>query len=478
MPKKDGQNYVDGRFVASALETLEVRNPATEAVIGRVALADAALVSEAVQAARSAQPEWAKKPAIERAVALRKIAAGIRAERVALARTLVAEQGKTQELAQVEVDFTADYIDYTSEWARRIEGEVIPSDRAAEMIFLNWKPLGVVAGILPWNFPFFLIARKAAPALLTGNTIVVKPSSETPLNAVAFAKIVDAVGLPPGVFNLVMGSGASAGESLIEDPNVDLITFTGSVERGKHIMRRAGENLTRVNLELGGKAPAIVLADADLDLAARSIWQSRVINAGQVCNCAEKVFVDERVHDPLIERLKQLFEATRVGDPSETAALDMGPLVSEAACSDVEGRVRRATSDGATLITGGTRIGKRGHFFAPTLLTDVTSNMSIMNDETFGPVLPVQAVAGLDEALTLANSSDYGLTSSVYTRDLDLALRAARELEYGETYINRENFEAMQGFHAGRKNSGIGGADGKHGLMEFVESHVVYIQGR
>lgn len=471
-------NYVNGAFAPTTASYKEVTNPATHEVLALVPETEAAEVDAAVAAARRAQPAWEKLPASQRGEYLRQISAAIRQERTTFRDIIVQEQGKTQELAQVEVDFTADYIDYMAEWARRIEGEVIPSDRPDETILLTHKPLGVVAGILPWNFPFFLIARKLAPALLTGNTIVIKPADETPINAFEFARLVDGTDLPSGVFNLISGSGRLTGEALISNPDVDLITFTGSVTTGKHIMQTAGKHLTRVNLELGGKAPAIVLADADLDLAAKSIWQSRVINTGQVCNCAEKVYVERSVHDQLVSKLTALFETTRFGNPSAEAELDMGPLINQSSLERIASAVEKAKIDGATVVTGGKKAAlSQGFHYEPTLLTDVTSTMSIMREETFGPVLPIQAVDGLDEAITLANDSDYGLTSSIFTTNINAALRAAKELQYGETYINRENFEAMQGFHAGRKQSGIGGADGKHGLMEFTETHVVYIQG-
>lgn len=470
-------NYIDGAFTARSAATLEVTNPATGALLARIPDSDAAAVDAAVAAAKRAQPAWEKLPAIQRAGYLRTIAAKLREHRTELARIIVREQGKVQGLAQVEVDFTADYMDYMAEWARRLEGEVLTSDRPNETIFLLRKPVGVVAGVLPWNFPFFLIARKMAPALVTGNTIVIKPSEETPINAYEFAKLVAETDLPAGVFNLVGGRGATAGDALVSHPDVNLITFTGSVATGSRIMQTAGKNLTRVNLELGGKAPAIVLADADLDLAAKAIYDSRVINTGQVCNCAERVYVERSVHDAFVERLTALFKATRYGDPSVDADLHMGPLVNQTGLEKVEALVEQAKRDGATVVTGGKRADLgQGFHYEPTLITGARAEMDIMRKEIFGPVLPIQAVDSLDEAIALANDSDFGLTSSIFTRNINSAMQAVRELRFGETYVNREHFEAMQGFHAGRKKSGIGGADGKHGLYEFTETHVVYLQ--
>ena len=317
-------------------------------------------------------------------------------------------------------------------------------------------------------------------AAITGNTIVIKPSEETPAIAFEFASLVDQVEVPAGVFNMVGGSGASVGNALTTSPKINMVSMTGSVKAGKAIMAAAAPNLTRVNIELGGKAPAIVLDDGNLDLAAEAIWNSRVINTGQVCNCAEVVLVQESVHDELVAKLKAKFEATRFDDPSKNSEIDMGPLINKAASEKVQGMVDRALSEGATLVTGGQAPEgfEEGNFYQPTIITDVKADSEIARDEIFGPVLPMVKVRDLDEALEIANSSKYGLTSSVYTENLNLAMKASRELLYGETYINRENFEAMQGFHAGRRQSGIGGADGKHGLMEFVETHTVYIQSQ
>lgn len=470
------QHYIDNRFVAGE-PLIEVHNPANGELLARIPEASAAQVDSAIDAARKAQKGWAAKPAIERAGYLRRIAEKVRANAPRLAKIITAEQGKVPALAEVEVNFTADYLDYMAEWARRLEGEVLTSDRAGEHIFLLRKPVGVVAGILPWNFPFFLIARKMAPALLTGNTIVIKPSEETPINCFEFARLVAETDLPTGVFNVVGGTGASAGSALTSHAGVDLISFTGSVATGSRIMAAAAPNITKLNLELGGKAPAIVLADADLELAVNAIKASRVINTGQVCNCAERVYVQRQVADQFIEKIAAAMAATRFGDPNVQADLDMGPLVNRIGLDKVAQMVRTATGQGAQVITGGAvaDLGK-GFHYQPTVLAGCTGDMEIMRKEIFGPVLPIQVVEDLDEAIALANDSDYGLTSSIYTRNLSAALKASRELDFGETYINRENFEAMQGFHAGTRKSGIGGADGKHGLYEYTHTHVVYAQ--
>ncbi|ETX11895.1 aldehyde dehydrogenase [Marinomonas ushuaiensis DSM 15871] len=469
------QNFINGEFCHTDVH-IEVRNPSTEALISYSPSSSQSDVDSAVDAARKAQLSWSRKPAIERAGYLKEIAAKIREHVPRLAKVISEEQGKVLPLAEVEVNFTADYLDYMAEWARRIEGEVITSDRENENIFLLRKPVGVVAGILPWNFPFFLIARKMAPALVTGNTIVIKPSEETPNNCHEFTKLLAETSLPKGVFNLVCGTG-QVGAQLSESPNVDMISFTGSVSTGEKIMAAAAKNITKVNLELGGKAPAIVLDDADLDLAVKAICDSRVINSGQVCNCTERVYVQSGIADEFIKRMTEQMEQVTYGDPLQTKDVVMGPIINETSLKKIAQSVETAIKQGAKLECGGkvAELGK-GHFFQPTVLSHCDMSMTIMRKETFGPVLPIQVVESLDEAITHANDCEYGLTSSIYTRDLSKAMQAMRELNFGETYINRENFEAMQGFHAGVKKSGIGGADGKHGLYEYTSTHVVYIQ--
>ena len=472
------QNFINGRFEpAGSGDHIPVLNPARDTVISEIPDSTAQEVDSAVGAATRAQKAWEKLPAIERAGYLRQISAKIRENADEIARVISEEQGKVLPLATVEAHFTANYIDYMAEWARRIEGEIVQSDRPGETIFVFRQPMGVVAGVLPWNFPFFLIARKMAPALITGNTIVIKPSEETPNNAALFARLVTETDLPEGVFNLVYGRGATTGRALTSHEGVKMVSFTGSVETGSAIMADAAKNITKVNLELGGKAPAIVLADADLDLAARAVKNSRVLNTGQVCNAAERVYVAAEVAEEFVSKLTAEMKATRYGDPLGGEELDMGPIINKAGIAKIDGLVTGAIKAGAEVALGGkvADLGSGNHY-EPTVLLNCRQDMEIIRKEIFGPVLPVVTVSGLDEALDFANDTTYGLTSSIYTKDLNSARRACNELAFGETYVNRENFEAMQGYHAGRGKSGIGGADGKHGVLEYTQTHLAYIQ--
>ncbi|MEI7342601.1 aldehyde dehydrogenase [Pectobacterium brasiliense] len=469
--------YINGEFVENRSgKWIDVVNPATEQVISQIPEGSADDAKRAIDAAEAAQPGWEALPAVERGVWLHKIADGIREREAELTDTIIAEGGKTHGLAQTEVLFTADYLDYMAEWARRYEGEIIQSDRPNENIFVFRKAIGVTTGILPWNFPFFLIARKAAPALITGNTIVIKPSEITPNNAVIFAEIIHKIGLPKGVINFVTGYGPTVGQELAANPKVGMVSLTGSVAAGIATMTAAAQNVTKVSLELGGKAPAIVMDDADLDLAVKAIVSSRVINSGQVCNCAERVYVQKGIYDEFIARIKAAMERVTFGNTAEKKALDMGPLISAAALQRVEDKVAKAVSQGAKVLLGGQRESGTGYFYPPTLLVDVKQDMPIMHEEVFGPVLPVATFDTLEEAIAMANDSEYGLTSSIYTQNINTAMKALKGLKFGETYINRENFEAMQGFHAGWRKSGVGGADGKHGLQEYLQTHVAYLQ--
>ncbi|WP_017795572.1 aldehyde dehydrogenase [Oceanobacillus kimchii] len=472
------QMYINGEFVhASSNETLDVTNPATEEVISKVPKASLEDTRRAIDGSVQAQKEWAKLPSSERATYLFAISKEIRSNIDEYAKIISEEMGKPLDQAVVEVSVTAEYFEYIAGWARKYEGEIVPSDRENENILVFKQPIGVVAGILPWNFPFFLIARKAAPAILSGNTIVIKPSSVSPNNALAFAKILDKVGLPKGVINIVTGSGSVVGEELSKNEKIGMISLTGSTEAGSRVMEKASKNITKVSLELGGKAPSIVMEDADIDLAVKSVLDSRIINTGQVCNCTERVYVHEDVADEFIEKITKAMSNVSYGNPLGDEQVDMGPLSNEAGLKNVEDMVNRAVENGATVLTGGNRVNTdAGYYYEPTVLTNVDNSFEIMKEEVFGPVLPIATFTSLDEAIELANDCQYGLTSAIFTNNVNYMMRASNELEFGETYVNRESFEAIQGFHAGWKKSGIGGADGKHGLEEFLQTHVVYIQ--
>jgi len=473
---KDLKMYINGRFVeARSGRWIDVLNPSTEEVVSRQPEGTIEDVDEALDAARKAQKAWAALPAIERAKYINRLADGVRKRRDSFIDIIMREQGKTRTWATVEVDVTADYFDYMASFARQIEGEVIPSDRKGETIILTRRPIGVVAGILPWNFPFFLIARKAGASLIAGCTIVLKPSQLTPENCCEFAHVVEESGLPAGVINIVTGKGSVVGNAMAESAKTDIVSVTGSVSAGQSIMAAASQNITKVSLELGGKAPAIVFADADIEKAAQWIVDSRIGNNGQICNNAERVYVHRSVKDKFTEILVSKMKAVKVGDPCKDDTVDMGPLVEKKALESVTAKVEHAIAQGATVLCGGKPLGGKGYFYPATVLGNCTQDMDIVHEETFGPVLPIVEFDNIDQVIAWANDVEYGLASAVYTKDIDTAARVCRELEFGETYINRENFEAIQGFHAGVKKSGIGGADGKHGIEEYLVTHVTYL---
>ena len=334
---QDFDNFINGKFVPSrGSGRITVRNPSTGGEICTVPDSGQDNVNAALESAEIAQREWAKIPAVLRAKLLRALASKIRENLEPIARVITEEQGKTLGLSRVEVDFTADYLDYMAEWGRRIEGDIVESDRRGEIILLFRRPIGVIAGILPWNFPFFLIARKVGPALITGNTIVIKPSEETPHCAVKFCQLLQQSDLPAGVINVVHGRGTSTGRALSSSARAGMISFTGSVETGSAIMAAAAGNITKLNLELGGKAPAIVMADADINLSVEAIKASRVINSGQVCNCAERVYVQHAIAEEFADKLSNAMRTTRYGDPLQDETVAYGPLINEAAFKKVK----------------------------------------------------------------------------------------------------------------------------------------------
>jgi len=476
---KEFNQFVNGKFVKSTSSKVkEVLNPCTEEVLSTIPEGSVEDANLALGAAKEAQPAWAALPAIQKAAFLHKMADVIRANRVFLAETLAKEQAKVIGLAQVEIDVTADYFDYNAGWARRIEGEIIQSDRENEHIYLHKAPIGVAVGICPWNFPFFVMARKVAASLITGNTCVIKPSCEAPNTIMEWAELIENIGLPAGVLNIVCGTGRTLGNALSKSPITGIVSLTGSVYAGQKIIEAAAENITKVSLELGGKAPAIVCADANLDLAVNAIVSSRIIFSGQVCNCAERVYVQDDIYEEFVSKITKKMSEVKVEDALTGTTADMSSLVSKDQVNKVSEMVEFAKKEGAEIVMGGKRSEQfdRGYFYEPTLITNCTQDMEIIQEEVFGPVLPVMKFNSLDEGIALANDCQYGLTSSIFSENFNNIMKATTELQFGETYVNREHFEAMQGFHAGWKKSGIGGADGKHGMEEYLQTKVVYAQ--
>ncbi|MCR4430813.1 MAG: aldehyde dehydrogenase [Tepidanaerobacteraceae bacterium] len=473
--------FIDGEFVESSSgNCFDVINPATDEVISRVPQCTAEDVARAVEACRRAQKQWRRFSPSKRADYLKKMAAKIVENAEKLGAVVTQEQGKPLPQAVSEVKKAAERMEYHAEWALRIEGEIVPSDNEKENIFICKEPMGVVACIVPWNSPFSILVRKVAPALITGNGVVIKPSSETPNCALEFAKIVQEVGLPKGIVNVVCGKGAEIGKAICTNPAVSMVTFTGSGETGARIMEMCSHNITKVSLELGGKAPAIVMDDADLDLAARCIVGSKTINAGQVCNCVERVYVHEKVAEEFTDKVMELMKKITIGDGLADPKVTMGPLINHGAVKFVDGLVKKAVEEGAEVLIGGKAPEhlKRGSFYEPTVLMNCRQDMDVMQREIFGPVLPIMTFKTLEEALELANDCEYGLTSSLYTNDLSTAFEVANSIEAGELYINRQQGEAINGYHAGWKKSGIGGDDGRHGMEEFLQTKVVYLKYR
>ena len=469
------QNFIDGQFVAAeSADGIDVINPATGECIGRVDTAGAAQVQQAVQAAARAQRHWARLPSIERGEGLRRLADAIERRAPDIGRVLALESGKSVADAVAEATYGAQITRYHAEWARRIEGEVIPSDSVDETILLQREPMGVVVCLIPFNYPVYTLLRKIAPALIAGNAVVVRPSNHTPLCAYEIARAVQDAGLPAGIVN-VLSMQHDLAEQLCTQPAVAMITLTGSVGAGRAVLEYCKANIAKPSLELGGKTPAIIEADADLEQAATAIAASKTTHAGQLCIAIERVYVQDRVHDRFLALLKAKLAAVRVGDRARDAQR-MGPLVSPSARAAIHAKVLRALADGATLELGGFMPEGPGNFYPVTLLSGCRQDMEIVREEIFGPVLPVLRYDTLDNALGMANDHQFGLSSVIYTENYRSALRVANRIEAGELYVNRTPADPYQGFHAGWKRSGLGGDDGKHGMLEFTQTRLVVMK--
>lgn len=458
--------------------TVEIHNPATGERIAAVASGTADDVKAAVKAAGDAFPAWSRKTAEERADVLYRFKALIERDAERLAHLVSNEMGKPLKEAREEVSFAAGLIRFAAENTRRLEGDIIPGSRLGEKILIEKIPHGVIGAISAWNFPLALFARKVAPALAAGNTLVIKPHELAPLAALEATRLAEEAGIPAGVLNVVTGDGKDVGTPLVEHPDVRLITMTGSTATGKKIMANAASTLKEVRLELGGKAPFIVMEDADIEKAATAAVVSRFTNAGQICTSNERTYVHEAVYDKFADLVRKKIEALNVGNPLD-AKTDMGSKVSLPELEKVHAMVEKAVSQGARLEIGGKRLEgglyDKGFFYAPTLLTNVREGMDIVRDEVFGPVMLLIKISDFDDALRQANDCVYGLSSYLFTQDLKRVMRLSADLNFGEVYVNREGGEAPQGFHHGYKDSGLGGEDGKYGLEAYVQNKTIYL---
>ena len=471
-----GRLFIGGQWVdAVAANTFATVNPATEEPITQVAEGRAEDIDRAVKAARQAfEGPWAGVSAADRGRLLWKMADLIESRLAEIAEVETLDSGKTiTESSRVDVPMAADCFRYFAGWATKIEGETIPV-RAPCFGYTLREPLGVVGQIIPWNFPILLAAWKVAPALAAGNTIVLKPAEQTPLTALRLAGIAEEAGLPPGVLNVVTGFGPTAGAALVDHPGVDKIAFTGSTTVGQEIMRRASGSLKRLTLELGGKSPNIVFADADLDLALRGASNGIFYNKGEVCTAGSRLFVEESLHDALLDRLSAFTAKLQQGDPLDPKTR-LGPQVSEGQMNRVLSYVDKGKGEGARLVAGGSRAPGKGYFVRPTIFDDVQNGMTIAREEIFGPVLSVLRFRDLDEVVRAANDTPYGLAAAVWTKDIKKAHRAARLLKSGTVWINTYGLYDSAMPFGGYKMSGFGRELGRHGLLEYTQTKSVWV---
>ena len=477
---KAGEIFVAGKWQApTAGETYQPVNPANEELLTPVGKGDERDIDAAVAAARKAFDEgpWPRMSPHERGRIVWKLGDLIQANLDEMAKLESSCTGKTMfDSGKVEIPFAAEVFRYYAGWATKIHGETLPL-RDNAFTFTLRQPVGVVGAIVPWNFPFLLSSWKLGPALAAGNTVVIKPASQTPYTALRFAELCQEAGLPEGVFNVVTGPGGKVGMALVRDPRVDKIAFTGSTDVGKQIMREAAGTLKRLSLELGGKSPNIVFADADMEAAARGAMTGIFYNKGEVCAAGSRLFVEQTIHDEFMAKLTDKVKTLKVGDPLDKTTR-MGPVVSKAQMETVLSYIEAGKQEGARLVAGGARakVGDgKGFYIEPTIFDGVSNTMKIAREEIFGPVLSVIPFKSIEEGIAQGNATSYGLAAAVWTRDVSKALKAARAIRAGTVWVNAYNlFDAALPF-GGFKESGFGREMGSVGLDHYTEVKTVWV---
>jgi len=461
--------YIGGRWQgAQSGETLIVRNPATGTLIGTVPRMGASETRQAISSAKLAQPGWQALTAKDRSRRLRKWHDLMIDHEEDLAAILTAEQGKPLSEALGEIRYAASYVEWFSEEAKRTYGEVIPSHKSGANIIVTQEPVGVVAALTPWNFPSAMITRKVAPALAAGCTIIVKPASATPLSALALCKLAERAGIPAGVFSVITGQASAIAGEMTENPDIRKISFTGSTEIGKRLMAESAGTLKRLSLELGGNAPFIVFEDADIDRAVEGAMASKFRNSGQTCVCTNRFLVHDNIYDRFSKKLNAAISRLTVG-PGSTAGVTQGPLIDEQAVRKVEQHIADALGKGAILLRGGQRHRLGGTFFEPTLLGNVPLTAELARDETFGPVAPLFRFRTEEQAVLMANDTDFGLAAYVFTKDLGRAFRMSAALQYGMVGINDGLISTEVAPFGGIKASGFGREGSRHGISEYLQ---------
>lgn len=469
--------YVDGEWIAAdSGETLPVTNPATGALLGTVPNMGAAETRRAIAAGAAAMPAWAAKTAKERAAVLRRWHDLMMANQEDLASLMTAEQGKPLAEAKGEIAYAASFIEWFAEEGKRLYGETVPGHQPDKRILVLRQPVGVVAAITPWNFPTAMITRKVAPALAAGCAIVVKPDPQTPYSALAMAVLAERAGLPRGLLSVVVGSATEIGGEMTSNPTVRKVTFTGSTAVGIKLMAQSAPQLKKLSLELGGNAPFIVFDDADLDAAVQGAMASKYRNTGQTCVCANRLLVQSGVYEAFTEKLVAAVRGLRVGD-GLAGPTDQGPLINENAVAKVERHVADAVAKGATVALGGQRHALGGTYYEPTILTNVTPDMLVAREETFGPLAPLFRFDTEAEAVAMANDTEFGLAAYFYTRDLARSWRVSEALEYGIVGLNTGIISTEVAPFGGMKASGFGREGSRHGILDYTELKYVCMGG-